>query len=400
LARAALLSYFVGEQTSWVFALSPDRPEPLAEDTGVPADHLRVCAQRLLIDCNGLDPHRRDGVGPKALEERALQLPPAARRRSRQWPSHAGPDPRRLLEPGYALTYLDELSEKLLPAALRPVLEDCDVLCISPHGPLHSLPLHALRWRDGVYLGERFGVCYVPGAGVLRHCQARNRARTERTSRPRTALVTCVDMLGSQSFDADSDILSALTRSHVLVGSASATKARVVAEVPRNEVIHLTCHGLFASDCGWKHPLQSAILLADGRRSRVEAQRLRDYPEEFRDCLLTASEILGLSLNADIVTLRACSSGRAQVAAGDDLLGMSHAWLYAGTPSLLVSLWNVNTGSSHRLLRVFYQRWLKDGEPKWQALRAAQRALLHDPENLPHGHPYHWAPFVLIGDWI
>lgn len=400
MTRVALLSYFVGERTSWVFALHPDHPDPLAEDTRIPADHLRACALRLLIDCDGLDP-LQPGVRPDAIEERALQLPPAVRRRSREWPRRIGPDPRRLLEPGYALTYLDELSENLLPGALRRVLEDCDVLCISPHGPLHCLPFHALRWSDGVYLGERFGVCYVPGAGVLRHCQARNRARQmEGASRPTTALVACVDMLGSQPFDADGDILAALIRSHVLVGSARATKARVVAELARNEVIHLTCHGLFASDCGWKHPLQSAILLADGSRSRVEPQRLRDHPEEFRDCLLTASEILGLSLNADLVTLRACSSGRAEVAAGDDLLGLGRAWLYAGTPSLLVSLWNVNTTSSHRLLRVFYQRWLKGCEPKWQALRAAQRSLIHDAENSPHAHPYHWAPFVLIGDWI
>jgi hypothetical protein len=82
--RVALLSDFVGEETSWVFALHPHRLELFAEDTGVPVDHLRACALRLLIDCNGLDPARPDRTREEeGLEERALQLPPAARQRSR-----------------------------------------------------------------------------------------------------------------------------------------------------------------------------------------------------------------------------------------------------------------------------------------------------------------------------
>src|SRR4051794_27671537 len=132
--RTALLSFFVEERTTWLFVLRQDDPKPLARDTGVPADHLRVCVQRLLVDCNGLD-HVRKGAEQEALVERGWRCRPAAGRRARQWPRHVGPDPRRLREPGYALTYLDDLSEKLLPAAVRPALEDCEVLCVSAHGP-------------------------------------------------------------------------------------------------------------------------------------------------------------------------------------------------------------------------------------------------------------------------
>jgi CHAT domain-containing protein len=404
--RAALLSYIVDRETTWAFLLHPDRRDPLAANTGVPEDHLQDCARRLLLDCNGLD-HARRPPDQEAMIDRALVLPPAVRRLSRQWALDDGPPDRRLREPQYAMTYLDELSERLLPAAMRQALADCQVLCVSAHGPLHGLPLHALRWDSGSYLGERFGIAYVPGAGVLRHCQGRNRARREPApARPRTGLVACVDMLRDEPFESEADLLAPLRDPRgrdpavrVLRGPREATKARVVEGIDRARVIHLTAHGFLASDQGWKHPLESGVLLGDGQRTRVDPGRLREHPEEFGDALLTAREVFGLSVDADLVTLRACSTGRNEVSDGDDLLGLGRAWLYAGTPSLLVSLWNVNTESSLRLLRVFYERWLGAGEPKWRAVWSAQRALLQDADHPEYRHPYHWAPFVLIGDW-
>src|SRR6266699_2221235 len=100
MSQTALLSYFVDERTTWLFVLHPDIPEPLAEDTGVPPDHLLACAQRLLIDCQGYPGEREPEQ--KKLVEQALKLPPAIRAPSR--PQAKGPDPRRLLGPNYALT--------------------------------------------------------------------------------------------------------------------------------------------------------------------------------------------------------------------------------------------------------------------------------------------------------
>lgn len=410
--RTALLSYFVDEKTTWLFVLGCDAPDPVAVDTGVPPDHLRACAQRLLIDCNGLASGYPENEEPhlKKLIEEALKLPPAIRSRSsRQLPE---PDPRTLLGPKYDFTYLDDLSPRLLPPFVHPLLQNCAVLCISAHGPLHALPLHALRWSDGTYVAERFGVCYVPSAGVLRHCQDRNPARRATSShRPRTGLVACVDMFGEQSakFEQDSELLAPLSESKgqqackVLTGSKgplAATKRRVIEGASHADVVHLSCHGIFARDRGWKDPLQSAILLADGQRSRIEREDLGQKPQDFADCLLTARETYNLRLKAALVALGACSTGRTQVEAGDDLLGLSRAWLYAGSASVLLSLWDVNTQSSHRLLQVFYQQWLKADQPKWRALQAAQQALRDDDVNLNFRHPYHWAPFVLIGDWV
>jgi hypothetical protein len=111
-AGTAFLSYFVDEKTTWLFVLGSEASQAVAVDTGVPQDHLRACAQRLLIDCNGLAPGYTENEEPslKKLVEDALKLPPAIRRTSRNLPA---PDERALLGSKYAFTYLDDLSPRL-----------------------------------------------------------------------------------------------------------------------------------------------------------------------------------------------------------------------------------------------------------------------------------------------
>ncbi len=60
-------------------------------------------------------------------------------------------------------------------------------------------------------------------------------------------------------------------------------------------------------------------------------------------------------------------------------------------------MWNVDQSSSHELLSKFYRNWSELGLPKWKALQAAQREFIGSGGNLRH--PYHWAPFILIGSW-
>ncbi|HTQ79021.1 MAG TPA: CHAT domain-containing protein, partial [Thermoanaerobaculia bacterium] len=77
---------------------------------------------------------------------------------------------------------------------------------------------------------------------------------------------------------------------------------------------------------------------------------------------------------------------------GEGLVGLSRAFFYAGTPSLIVSLWQVEDRSTARLMRDFYQR-LRGGESKGEALREAKLALLRSGDS----QPFFWAPFVLLG---
>jgi CHAT domain-containing protein len=104
-----------------------------------------------------------------------------------------------------------------------------------------------------------------------------------------------------------------------------------------------------------------------------------------------------MELNASLVTLSACQTGISVVGGGDELVGFSRAFLYAGAASLLMSLWRVEDQATARLMDRFY-RDLLDGQRKSAALRQAQVALLRGEEGVRFRHPYFWAPFFLIGD--
>lgn len=77
------------------------------------------------------------------------------------------------------------------------------------------------------------------------------------------------------------------------------------------------------------------------------------------------------------------------------MVGLSRGFIYAGTPSLLATLWSVDDQSTYILMEHFYRNWLK-GMSKPEALRQAQISLKNTPQ---YSHPYYWAAFEMIGDW-
>jgi CHAT domain-containing protein len=123
--------------------------------------------------------------------------------------------------------------------------------------------------------------------------------------------------------------------------------------------------------------------------TKDKGQGTRDTAE---DGLLQVYEIFNLKLNADMVVLSACETGLGKEVKGEGLIGLTRAFLYAGTPSVVVSLWKVEDRSTAELMTQFY-RHLKDGQrSKAAALRQAQLELIRTGV-----HPYFWAPFVLVG---
>ena len=142
---------------------------------------------------------------------------------------------------------------------------------------------------------------------------------------------------------------------------------------------HLATHGIFNK----RNPLFSGV--------ELEA-------DETEDGRLEVHELVGLRLNADLVTLSACETALGSgyfvdVPVGDDFVGLTRAFLFAGSPSVLATLWEVDDRSTVRLMRGFYEG-LRQAD-KATALAAAQRAALKGGR--PHAHPYFWAPFVLVG---
>jgi CHAT domain-containing protein len=103
------------------------------------------------------------------------------------------------------------------------------------------------------------------------------------------------------------------------------------------------------------------------------------------------ADIFTLRLDGALVTLSACETGRSAVVGGDELVGLSRGFLFAGASTLVQSLWRVDDASTALLMHSFYSA-LCAGEAPAAALRGAQSTFID------HGtHPYVWAPFQVVG---
>ena len=323
-----------------------------------------------------------------------------------------------------------EFQERCAPF-IEPILPwaaEGDILWLVPHDVLHYLPLHALQ-VEGRSLAERNPVCYSPSASVMSYCHAKRKP-----ARGGGALV-----LGDSRPDMplpfareEARRVARLLGSEPLLGSAAAKRKVVEAladEAGRQavDVLHVACHGYFDP----AEALKSGLVLApDGDGGT-----------------LTAEQIFGLQMRAELVTLSACESGVNERRPGDELIGLTRALIYAGTPSVLVSLWRVDDLATALLMEQFYRAW-RGGMGKAPALQAAQCWLMrlprdealalvktardealaahrlagsedarargwwaalaaryteiaemYRPGDRPFAHPYYWAPFVLVGDW-
>jgi CHAT domain-containing protein len=239
-------------------------------------------------------------------------------------------------------------------------------LTIVPHGLLHYLPFHALFDGES-YLLERFEIHYLPAASLFSYC---NQAEPAEGG----ALVFGHSGGGQLPYTVlEAHAVAATVGGEVYLES-EATVETFLRQAGAKQVVHLASHGDFRPD----NPLFSSLSLADG--------------------WLTTLDIFGLKLQASLVTLSGCQTGRSVVGGGDELLGMMRAFLYAGAASLALSLWVVEDRSTALLMENLY-RGLAAGQTKVGALRAAQLDLLHaaGPDGAGYEHPYYWAPFILVG---
>lgn len=250
-----------------------------------------------------------------------------------------------------------------LEAALHEGMESLggsQKIAIVPHGILHQVPFQALF--DGErYLLERFEISYAPSATVLALCHRRA---------PRHSGKALVLGVADPSIPAVADEVRAVARqldgAEIRV-NGQATLAALQTRAPDCDVLHLACHGLFRAD----NPMFSALKLHDG--------------------WLMAADVLQLDLAGALVTLSACESGRSQVMGGDEIMGLTRAFLGAGAATLVVSLWLVQDETTAELMATWYAQ-LRNGMGPAAALRTAQLAL-----KAQHAHPYYWAPFILVG---
>jgi len=152
-------------------------------------------------------------------------------------------------------------------------------------------------------------------------------------------------------------------------------------ELGQYRIIHFSTHGLLDS----RHPELSGLVLSlfdeDG------------HPEEG---FLRLNEIYNLHLNADLVVLSACQTGLGKEVRGEGLMGLVRGFMYAGSPRVVASLWQVDDAATAELMKRFYRGMFQEKLPPSAALRAAQIDML---KRKHWQAPYYWSAFVLQGEW-
>ena len=294
---------------------------------------------------------------------------------------HNNVDSFRNLLQSYSTTRF--LGEELASALIKPIqgqLESVKRLAIVPHGDLHYLSFAALPLDEG-YLLDRFSLHYLESATVARFTHRPTKAA------PYTSSQTRILALGNPSLGPDLELPFAeketgtipryFQQTHRLVGEdASETNFRKEALAAGKDyrIIHIASHGEFKE----KDPASS---------------RLKLTSDESHDGDLSVREVFGMKIGADLVTLSACETGLGKLGSGDEIIGLNRAFFYAGTKSLISTLWRINDVSSAVAVKRFY-RYLSEGTPKDLAMRKAQ---LKVREYYPH--PSYWAAFRLLGSY-
>ncbi len=304
--------------------------------------------------------------------------------------------------------------EDELFAGLRKLLEDLTLdiqeitkgygnLVIVPHGPLHFIPFQALYDGEAFLLESKL-MSYAPSASVFYYVMSR-----EISERSVSFMGMALGELNIEGFDPlpgtamELEQLSQLYDQGDIAYAGDIKEESFKEKASEHKTIHIATHGVLNSH----NPNKSYVLMAKSEND---------------DGRLSVEEIYNIKLNADLVALSACETGLGDLSTGDELVGLSRAFLYAGTSAVVVSLWQVDDISTSILMTRMHQL-LDAGYSSSAALAQAQRDLLNS--NFEYGQsrgmrsvrwhqnirsqldggvgekyvsPYFWAPFILIGN--
>lgn len=261
---------------------------------------------------------------------------------------------------------------KLLIAPVENDIAKYSNLVILPNGSLHFLPFQTLINKKGEYLVQKFNLVYAPSASVYIVCNDRLIKRGSRFMGMALSDIVVGNNIGLPGTEDElKKILPLFTDKISAIGKES-TETFVKKNAENYNFIHFATHGSY----NYKQPLYSYLLFP---------------PTEDDDGRLNVFEVFELNINAKLVTLSACETGLGNLSLGDELTGLSRAFIFAGSSAVIVSLWAVADYPTSLLMTNFY-RYLND-HPMQEALTLAQRDVIK-----VYPQPVYWSPFILIGN--
>jgi len=306
-------------------------------------------------------------------------------------------------------------SERLYKVLLKPFesyLDKYKNLVVIPDGALAYLPFEAISQGDQ-YLIENFRIKYEPSLTSLtllgepdpvdqKELLAVAGSQVSEANNP-SYRSPSLSALPSTIIEVDS-IASHFQQVSTLKNDQVSEKAfKQLLQKNKYRYIHLATHGVIDEN----EPHRSGLALsAEGNLTASSKE----------DGMLRSSEIFGLNIDSDMVVLSACNTGLGKVVGGEGILGLQRSFFYAGTSTVVVSLWNVYDRSTASFMNEFYKalhddvlsesswfkstlRWIGWDDsipfgPKATAMRQAKLTMIKHPL---FNHPVYWAPFIVVG---
>ncbi|MCP4440421.1 MAG: CHAT domain-containing protein [Aureispira sp.] len=289
------------------------------------------------------------------------------------------------------VAYSSSFYQRFIGSFLDEIPKDINQLVIIPDGLLNYIPFEVLitstpsnlstpDYKSLDFLIEHFDLYYSYSSTLL----LENNYRQKNSHNGK-----CIGFAPTYENSSNSDLpwaekelkaIEKVFRGDYYYGE-QASKDVFKQEGANYGIIHLAMHGIV----NMRNPLQSKLAFS---QSEDDVDENKAY--------LFAHEVHEMVLNADLVVLSACETGIGKVIRGEGVLSLARAFMYAGTPSVVTTLWKVNDFTSATLMGLFYSN-LADGMPKHEALRKAKLDFLSQSDQIS-GHPAFWASFIAIGD--
>lgn len=274
-------------------------------------------------------------------------------------------------------------------------------LAVIADGSLHLLPFAALPVA-GHRLIESTEVVYLPSASVLALDRRLHPASAARRPEPPASLAIFADPV----FGADYPPLPASRdEAEAIVQAAPGAKTLVALGPEANrtlatggrlrgfEVLHFATHGVIDS----ADPALSGLVLSASRLSApLASTSMASTSMASASGFLSLHDIYDLHLDAELTVLSGCRTALGPVVRGEGPISLARAFMYAGSRRVVASLWPVEDRATADLMTRFYRGLFLQALPPAEALAEAQRQV---STTLRFRDPYHWAGFVLVGDW-
>ena len=330
LANTALIEYVLGEDAVYIFVINSD---------GLRAKKV---------------PTRNEDLTSRVETLRDLML----RKQTAEWKLPAAALYQTLIAPIESAGWLKNAKQ----------------LYIIPHAILHYVPFAVLESRNALLI-DKYVIAYLPSAAAL---VLEPQTSSPANSQSMLAMAPSSTRLQYTRMESES-VSSFYPKQHTLLVGSRATESAFKKLAADYDVIHLATHGYFNK----QNPLLSGLQLES---------------DAMDDGRLEVHEIMNLNLKSKLVTLSACDTAVgsgyfSDIPPGDDLVGLTRAFLSTGAPSVLASLWEINDRSAVTFMDSFY-RQLRQTD-KATALAVVQRQMR---QRGMYRHPYYWAAFVMVGE--